>query len=149
MNERQRESGVLKNSNSSVNISKGSGKNKKSLCPSEAQEAYALKQWADTHPICRKHLIHIPNGGSRNPREALNLKRQGVKPGVSDYFLAYPIGGYHGLWLELKRRPLILSRVSAEQKDWLALMNSAGYSAEVAWGWENARMIIKSYLEEY
>jgi len=68
----------------------------------EDTEAEALWQWAQTQPIPRDYLLHIPNGGKRNVREAARLKKQGVRAGVSDYLLAYPCGGYHGLWIELK-----------------------------------------------
>lgn len=47
-------------------------------------------------------LYHIPNGGSRNKREAANLKRQGVRAGVPDLCLPVARGDYHGLYIELK-----------------------------------------------
>lgn len=47
-------------------------------------------------------LFAIPNGGSRDIREAVRLKRQGVKAGVSDMFLPIPNSMYHGLFIELK-----------------------------------------------
>jgi VRR-NUC domain-containing protein len=117
----------------------------------EAQEQMALIQWAHTHPICRDYLIAIPNGGSRHPREAANLKRQGVRAGVSDLFLAYPVIGpwpqiNAGLWIELKRRSK--ARVTDEQVTWIDRMNAIGYFAIVAFGWEEAKRMILSYLGE-
>ena len=35
-------------------------------------------------------IFAVPNGGSRHVREAANLKRQGVKPGVSDVIVLIP-----------------------------------------------------------
>ena len=56
------------------------------IFPSEKQESYALKKWADYHPICKKALLHIKNGGSLKSKiEGANFKRAGVKAGVSDY----------------------------------------------------------------
>ena len=37
-----------------------------------------------------KLIFAVPNGGSRHVREAANLKRQGVKPGVSDVIVLIP-----------------------------------------------------------
>jgi VRR-NUC domain-containing protein len=115
---------------------------------SEAQEQMALIEWSKHHPICRDYLIAIPNGGSRHPREAANLKRQGVRAGVSDLFLAYPSLhlGFSGLWLELKRRSK--GRISDEQVSWIDRMNAGGYFAIVAFGWEEARRMILNYLGE-
>lgn len=117
--------------------------------PTEAQEARTLMYWAKFHPICREYLIHIPNGGSRkDAREGANLKAQGVRPGVSDYFLAYPSKKYHGLWLELKRKNPAPAVLTAAQKDWLNKMNLVGYDAQLVYGWEAAKKIIEEYLSE-
>ena len=53
-------------------------------------------KWSAFHPICRDYLIHVPNGGRRDIREAAKFKRMGVKAGVPDLVLLYPSGGYHG-----------------------------------------------------
>jgi hypothetical protein len=47
-------------------------------------------------------MFAIPNGGTRNIREAVKLKRTGVRRGVPDIFLAVPKGKFHGLWIETK-----------------------------------------------
>lgn len=47
-------------------------------------------------------LFHVPNGGSRDRREAARLKAQGVRAGVPDLCLPVPSGAYHGLFIELK-----------------------------------------------
>lgn len=114
----------------------------------EGAQGCALVQWASFHPVCKKFLIHIANGGSRNIIEARNLKLQGVKKGVSDYFLAYPNKLYHGLWIELKRAKPSRSIISREQKEWIELMNQCGYQAKVAYGWQEAMKIIEDYLSD-
>lgn len=119
----------------------------------ERQEARALWQWAILHPICKDYLFHIPNGGSRNKIEANNLKLEGVRSGVSDYFLAYPreVMGQAfrrncgGLWIELKTAA---GRLSKPQIEWLARMEKRGYAAVAAYGWEAARSAIRAYLGE-
>jgi VRR-NUC domain-containing protein len=113
----------------------------------EAHEQVALFHWAAYHPICKDHLIAIPNGGSRHPREAVNLKRQGVKPGVSDVFLAYPMLPYRaGLWIELKRPLPLSSKLSKKQMLWIELMRKVGYEAVVAHGANAAIHAIETYL---
>jgi hypothetical protein len=47
-------------------------------------------------------LFAVPNGGSRNPIEAKNLKAQGVVPGVSDLILLVPSSGFSSLCIEMK-----------------------------------------------
>jgi len=49
-----------------------------------------------------KLLFSVPNGGSRNPIEAKNLKRQGLKPGVPDVILLIPKKGFASLLMEFK-----------------------------------------------
>lgn len=49
-----------------------------------------------------KLLFAVPNGGSRNIIEATNLKRQGVKTGVSDVILLISKKGFSCLCLEFK-----------------------------------------------
>lgn len=117
-----------------------------SLVPTEAQECALFIAKARYHPILSKHLIHNANGGSRHILEAVNLRRQGVKKGVSDYFLAYPMNGHHGLWIEMKRADKSRSVVSREQKDWIELMRSVNYQAHVAYGANMAWEICINYL---
>ena len=116
--------------------------------PTEAQEQATLFQWAGMMagkwPELR--LCHaIPNGGSRNPIEARHLKEQGVKPGIPDLFLPCARGGWHGLYIEMKRRKG--GRVSIEQKKAIIALREQGYRVEVCEGWEKARDVIKEYME--
>ena len=115
--------------------------------PTEAQEQTTLFQWAGIMygkwPELR--LCHaIPNGGSRNPIEARHLKEQGVKPGIPDLFLPCARGGFHGLYIEMKRRKG--GRVSIEQKKAIIALREQGYRVEVCAGWEAARDVIMEYM---
>ena len=115
--------------------------------PLESQEQRTLFQWLalnmGRHPelwLC----FHIPNGGSRNAREAHNLKLQGVKAGVPDLFLPVPRGEYHGLFIEMKRTKG--GRVSDEQKEWITALSGQGYKCVISKGWEDAAEQIKAYI---
>jgi hypothetical protein len=89
-------------------------------------------------------LFHIPNGGLRGKREAARLKRMGVKPGVPDLCLPVARGGFHGLYVEMKRNDG--GRVSTEQKAWLAALHAAGHCVAVAEGHEQAIAVLRDYL---
>jgi len=89
-------------------------------------------------------LHHIPNGGFRGKREAARLKRMGVKPGVPDLHLPVARGGFHGLYVEMKRRDG--GRVSSEQRVWLAALHTAGHCVAVCEGHEQAVAVIRDYL---
>lgn len=92
------------------------------------------------------YLYAIPNGGTRNPREAGRLKLQGVKAGVSDLHLALPINGKAGLWIEMKQPDRKKARVTASQKEWIDRMQLAGYDAHVCYGYQEAKHVIQDYI---
>ena len=118
------------------------------LTPKESEEQRMLMEWAEWGKGSRPELellFHIPNGGARNPIEARHLKEQGVKAGVPDLFLPVARGGYHGLFIELKRKRG--GKVSDEQASWIVQLNQKGYLAVVCAGWEEAARMILKYLE--
>lgn len=117
--------------------------------PSEDEEQIALFEWAalnmGKYPALAL-MFHIPNGGGRSRAEAGRFKAMGVKAGVPDIFLPQPCGGFHGLFIELKRAHG--GRVSREQQDWIDDLNARGYAAAVCHGWEEAAREIKEYLKK-
>lgn len=122
-----------------------SGRRRRATVPSEHAEQKALfAWWRVQYKALEPYLIAIPNGGARNLVTGAMLKAEGVRRGVPDVFLAYPSGGYHGLWIEMKRRAH--GYASAEQKLMLAAFRRVGYDAAVCRGWDEAREKIQSYL---
>lgn len=103
--------------------------------PTEAQEQTAVFNWATVMerrwPELRL-IHHCPNGGSRNAREAHNLRMQGVKAGIPDIFLPVARGGWHGLYIEMKRRKG--GRVSVDQQRMILALRAQGYKVEVCRG---------------
>jgi hypothetical protein len=89
-------------------------------------------------------IYHIPNGGKRSKTEALRLKAEGVKPGVSDLCLPVPMNGYHGMYIEMKR-PDHKNKPTEDQRDWLDYFNRVGYKAVVCYGYEEAVTEIQRY----
>ncbi len=97
---------------------------------------YQFPQYADD-------FHHFANERRCSIQQGRTLKRMGVKKGVSDFFLALPCGGHHGLWIELK---VGKGKLSPEQISFLDRKTSRGYLAVPAWGFEAVMEIIKTYL---
>ena len=117
--------------------------------PSEEEEQAAVMEWAmlmeRQYPELAL-LFHIPNGADRHPAVAAKLKRQGVKAGVPDLFLPVARGGWHGLFVEMKRQKG--GRLSDDQKAWLDALTAEHYLAVRADGAEAACDVIYKYLTE-
>lgn len=98
-------------------------------------------------------LLHaIPNGGLRSKAQAGKLKAEGVKPGVPDCFLPVARGGYHGIYIEMKKPAMQPKRggaggVSEDQKKFITSLRSNGYAVEVCYSWEHAKNLLCLYLD--
>lgn len=117
------------------------------IIPTEDQEQEMLFNWAAWH--CKaipelRNMYAIPNGGKREKAVAAKMQSTGTKPGVPDIFLAVAKGGYHGLYIELKRRKG--GQLSQKQREWLERLTQAGYCAKVCKGYDEARKAILAYL---
>lgn len=113
----------------------------------EAIEQQHLFQWAAFMSGKYKeleYLHHIPNGGSRNKKEAVNLKRQGVRAGVPDLDLPVARKGYHGLRIEMKYGK---NKPTEEQVKWLVFLSAQGYATAVCYSWQEAARTICRYLD--
>lgn len=115
---------------------------------SEASEQTALFQWA---MIARQEhkelelLYHVPNGGRRDKREAVSLRRQGVKAGIPDIVLPVARDGFFGLYIELKFGK---NKTSSIQDVWIRRLRGMNYKVEVCYGWVAAREVIECYLDK-
>lgn len=113
--------------------------------PTEHDEQVALVTWFSRAYPCWNHLLWAtPNGGSRNRIEAAKLRKEGVRRGVPDLFLALPLNGFHGLFIEMKRQKG--GTVSPEQKAMLKALTEQGYIAQIARGCDEGKSIINHYL---
>jgi hypothetical protein len=114
---------------------------------SEDTEQIHVIQWAgyrtDEFPEL-KWLHHVPNGGSRDKREAVKLKWMGVKSGVSDLHLPIPKGEYIGLWIEMKYAN---GRVQESQKEFLADMEEVGHFVATCYSADEAITTISAYCK--
>ena len=115
----------------------------------EDDEQAALFEWAAyqryySQPLT-DFMFAIPNGGNRNVREAARMKQQGVKAGVFDIFLAIPLHGWHGLFIEMKVDD---NTLSADQQEFELNMLRNGYSCVVCYCAEDAIIEINAYLQK-
>lgn len=91
-------------------------------------------------------IYHVPNGGFRDFKTSKDMKKQGVKKGVSDLVLPMGRGGYFGLYIEFKAERPHNSSISEEQLEWLQLVDSQGYAAAYAVGKDEAMEILVNYM---
>ena len=121
---------------------------------SEHEEQVLVIEWANLYRHKRlddflvEYLLAIPNGGHRHIGVAIKLKKEGVKKGVSDLFLAVPSEHYFGLWVEMKPCGATRSSIRPDQRKFLQLMNDMGYYATMCAGFENAKRVICQYLDD-
>lgn len=118
---------------------------------SEHSEQCKVIEWFDlfarTQGIEPFMLFAIPNGGARNAITGAMLKAEGVRPGVPDLFLAIPAFGFHGLFIEMKKKKTGV--LSDAQKHVISRFNDEGYCVVVCHGFDAAKCEIEDYLEGY
>lgn len=129
------------------------------LTPDEHGEQVTLFQLADLYrPYVRAlcWLYHIPNGYKRDLAVGVVLKEAGVKAGVADLALDWPMprdpddpgpdgsGWYHGAKLELKR--VGGDKPTGDQLEYLLEMHARGYFVACGYGCDHLWSHITDYL---
>ncbi len=113
----------------------------------ESNEQIAAMDWLRAqHPKIAEHTLHIGNERKATYYMGYIMKRMGVLKGASDLFMAYPVGVYHGLFVEVKSKR---GKPTTEQKAFIDRMRSVGYRAEICYGAEEVINTMKSYLGGY
>ena len=105
-----------------------------------------LKWFAAQYPVLSQEgmLFHIPNEGIRLGGMGARMKREGIVKGVADLFLCIARGGYHGLFIEMKKPG---NYQSVEQKEWQRNVEKHGYKYVVCKSLEEFKEIVSSYLK--
>lgn len=113
----------------------------------ELSEQQAVMEWAEyqtgKYPELEL-LFHIPNEGKRTVVNGANLKKAGLKKGVPDLCLPVARGGYHHLYIEMKKDKR--SKPSAEQIKWQIALNAEGNLAVVCYSADEAIYMLTQYL---
>ena len=89
-------------------------------------------------------LHHVPNGGFRHKSVAVQMKREGVRAGVSDCFLPVARKGFNGFYLEFKTET---GKLSDYQKEFLEFAGREGYKIAVCRSTKEAAEILIDYLD--
>lgn len=102
-----------------------------------AMQAAVFQHFWNNYPITRRRIFHVPNGGSRNKIEAVQLRAQGVVKGITD-LIGLGDKGFFAIELKIKG-----GVVSAEQKAIHDLWLSLGHRVYICWSYEETVSIIK------
>ena len=109
--------------------------------PTEHQEQCAVIRWCDANAIV---CFAIPNGSHKSMASAAKFRREGLRKGIPDLMVPVARGGFHGLFIEMKRTKG--SVTSAEQLAWFSVLRREGYAAYACKGAADAIRIIELYL---
>jgi len=110
---------------------------------------------------CLGRIYAIPNMGKHHVSFRIKQAREGLKKGMLDLCLPWPVvneievtatnkrtkcyaRSTHGLYIEMKVKP---NKLSPEQKEWVKYLLDVGYEVKVAWSADEAIEIIKNYID--
>lgn len=111
---------------------------------SEDQLQAACFKWFDnTYPEYRGTLFAVPNGGSRDKREANKLKATGVVAGVSDMIWVLPVN------VEFIEMKLPGKTQQENQKEFERKVKYLGHNYTVIFSLWNFQNFVKSKIKEY
>lgn len=113
--------------------------------PEEDLQAACIEWFRYAYPEYRLLLFAVPNGGSRNAKEAVNLKRSGVVAGVADLLLLVPNKYYGSLCIEMKAGR---NGQQQTQKDWQKAVESFGNRYVVCRSIGDFMREIREYLRD-
>lgn len=112
----------------------------------EQQVQIGLMRWFQaTHPELFPLVMASAGGLWTSIKQATRMKSMGYKKGTPDIFFAYPMGGKHGLFLELKAAN---GKPSPEQKQMIQSLQEQGYAAAIAVGFDQAIALVTAYLKQ-
>ena len=120
---------------------------KKPIKHTEANYQQQVVEWARWAHRSGKYpnldLLHCSlNGVKLSGTQAKIAKAQGMLSGVPDLFLPVPIGGYHGLFIEMKSDK---GRLSTNQTWFLSKVELLGYKIAVCYSANEAIKTIENY----
>lgn len=87
--------------------------------------------------------FHTVNEGNKSIQYNVDLKKQGMRSGVSDLIIPYQFGDYPFVCIELKRASKKdASSITKEERDFLLATEAIGSLAFVAYGYQAAMWML-------
>lgn len=117
----------------------------------ETKTQIAILEWlAWQHPDARKHVVKIRNEGAFKGGGLFTAIRAGLQPKASDLFIAYPVGPYHGAWIEVKPDGYKMTKSNKShhegQIEFIRIMRLQGYFGEMIIGVDQGISALQSYF---
>jgi hypothetical protein len=116
------------------------------LSPEQAEHINVVTWFHYQFPELADDFHHFANERKCSIQQGRTLKRMGVKKGVADFFLALPLNGKAGLWIELK---VGKNKPTKEQIAFAERKTQRHYAFSFSWGFEQTKEAILSYLLPY
>lgn len=106
----------------------------------------ALVAWFNKQYYDLRDFLNCFQTGSENwgEKKGKIMKDMGVKKDYPDLILLIARGGYHGLFVEVKKPDGKLTKTQKVRHEELRYQ---GYKVETCYGWEQGAQIINSYLQ--
>jgi len=104
-------------------------------------------QWLElTYPDVFMMTYAVPNGAhlARGFLSFRRLQKEGFKKGVPDICIAYPVGEWHGAYIEMKKRNG--KGPNPEQARWLRNLSMKGFNVGVCFCADDAIGFTECYL---
>jgi hypothetical protein len=123
-------------------------KKRKKYTYKESDEQSAFFDWLDIDPAMRKVSqvsMAIPNARRSSWFMGKKRKREGVRAGVPDVFIAWPHGKYHGLFIEHKVKDEKPSKVQIKR---MGFFTEVGYHCVVSYSADESIEAVKKYIGE-
>ena len=120
--------------------------------PLEDDECIAFHQWLQLHNIPHAHIANESRSSTKSAMiRGAKLKRMGQSAGVWDYEVFVPMSGVTGevddyqlLKIEMKRQHG--GTVSAEQKKWQKVYETAGIPCKICKGAKQAIAFVEQFI---
>ena len=120
-------------------LASGSQRKKPRHREAEIQEA-CVTWFKYAHPDCI--IFAVPNGGSRDVKEAKNMKREGILAGVADLII---VAKNRVLFVEMKTRK---GRQQQSQKDFQEKVEKLGHKYVICRSTDEFRIVVNAWLGE-
>lgn len=99
----------------------------------------------NNYPFLEENTYHFAGERKCSIQQGRTLKRMGTKPGVFDIFISLPLGGFGGLWLEIK---IGKNKPTKEQKEFGKREITNGRAVAIVWGFDDAKAATLAYVRQ-